>query len=88
HQLITNGPFAVVRHPMYLGVVLASIGCLLMYATWTTLLLCTLAPILIRRARREEVVLAQEFGAQWLEYCQRVPAFLPRLNPTKGHGRS
>jgi len=80
HQLITSGPFAFVRHPMYLGAILASIGSLLMYTTWTTLFFaCTFAPILIRRARREEAGLASEFGEEWVEYCRRVPAFFPRL---------
>lgn len=78
-QLVTNGPFAIVRHPMYLGLILAALGSLLIYATWTTLLFAGFAPIITFRARREESVLAAEFGEQWQEYCQRVPAFLPRI---------
>ena len=38
HQLVTSGPFAVVRHPMYTGIFLAALGVLLVYSTWTTLL--------------------------------------------------
>ena len=79
HQLITSGPFSVVRHPMYLGLILAAFGSLLIYTTWTTLLFASFAPLLIFRARREEAVLAAEFGEQWQEYCRRVPAFLPRF---------
>ena len=80
HQLITDGPFAFVRHPMYLGFILASLGSLFMYATWTTLFFaCSFAPILISRAHREESGLAAEFGEHWQEYCKRAPAFLPRL---------
>ncbi|MCU0486624.1 MAG: isoprenylcysteine carboxylmethyltransferase family protein [Anaerolineales bacterium] len=78
-QLVTQGPFALVRHPMYLGLILAAFGSLLIYHTWTTLLFACFAPALLKRARREEAALAAEFGAQWQEYCQRVPAFLPRL---------
>lgn len=77
HQLVTSGPYAFVRHPMYSGLILAAFGSLLIYATWTTLLFACFAPFLIIRARREEAVLASEFSEQWLEYCQRVPAFLP-----------
>ena len=78
-QLVTNGPFAIVRHPMYLGIILAALGSLLIYATWTTLLFACFAPLITFRARREEAVLAAEFSEQWQEYCQRVPAFLPRI---------
>ena len=78
-QLVTCGPFAIVRHPMYAGLILAAIGSLFIYHTWTTLFLACFAPFLIFRARREETTLAAEFGEQWLKYCQRVPAFLPRV---------
>lgn len=79
HQLVTSGPYAFVRHPMYSGLILAAFGSLLIYNTWTTLFFACFAPFLIIRARREDAVLATEFSEQWLEYCQRVPAFLPRF---------
>jgi protein-S-isoprenylcysteine O-methyltransferase Ste14 len=79
HQLITRGPFSIVRHPMDTGLMLAAIGALLMYATWTTLFFVCFAPLLSVRARKEEWVLAAEFGAQWSEYCKQVPMFIPRL---------
>ena len=79
HQLVTSGPYALVRHPMYSGVFLASFGGLLIYLTWTTLFLVCFAPLLIARAVREEKVLAMEFGEQWQEYCRRVPMFIPQL---------
>jgi protein-S-isoprenylcysteine O-methyltransferase Ste14 len=79
HQLVTRGPFAILRHPMYAGLILAALGSLLVYSTWTTLLFSCFAPFIIVRARREEAALAMEFGDQWREYCRRVPAFFPRL---------
>lgn len=79
HQLVTSGPFAIVRHPMYTGIFLAALGSLLIYSTWTTLLFAFFAPLISVRARREEYALAIEFGEQWKEYCKRVPAFFPRL---------
>ena len=79
HQLVTHGPFAIVRHPMYAGLILASLGSLLIYHTWTTLLFACFAPVLIFRARREEATLAAEFGEQWQKYCSHVPGFLPKL---------
>jgi protein-S-isoprenylcysteine O-methyltransferase Ste14 len=79
HQLVTNGPFAFVRHPMYAGLILAACGSLLIYHTWTTLLFALFTPALIFRARREETALTAEFGEQWQEYCKRVPAFFPHF---------
>ncbi len=83
HQLITNGPFAVVRHLMYAGLILAACGSLLIYHTWTTLLFALFAPALIFRSRREEAALAAEFSEQWQDYCKRVPAFFPKFGKEK-----
>jgi len=79
HQLVTSGPFAIVRHPMYAGLILAALGALLIYFTWTTLYFACFAPLTMVRARREEFALSAEFGEQWQAYCKRVPAFFPRL---------
>ena len=78
-QLVTSGPYAFVRHPMYVGLALAAWGALLIYLTWTTVYFAVFAPMLFLRARREEQALSAEFGEQWREYCKRVPAFLPRF---------
>ena len=86
HQLITHGPFALVRHPMYLGVLLTSVGGILLYRTWTFLFVLLHFPALLIRARREEWALAAEFDEQWAEYCHRVPAWLPRLTSAVDQG--
>jgi protein-S-isoprenylcysteine O-methyltransferase Ste14 len=78
-KLVTNGPFAIVRHPMYTGLILAAFGSLLIYHTWTTLMFACFAPALFFRARREEAALAAEFGEQWQEYRKCVRAFFPRF---------
>lgn len=78
HRLITTGPYAFVRHPMYLGVITAGIGGLLLYRTWAMLLFAVAMFGLTIRARREESTLAAEFGAAWEAYRRRVPAWLPR----------
>jgi protein-S-isoprenylcysteine O-methyltransferase Ste14 len=77
HRLITHGPFAFVRHPMYLGIILASVGGLLIYRTWTLVFTTVTFLGLVLRARREEQALAAEFGEQWEEYCRRVPGWIP-----------
>ena len=77
HRLVTDGPYAFVRHPMYTGLFLAALGSLLIYWTWTTLLLACFAPFTALRARREEQVLAVEFGEQWWAYARRTGKFFP-----------
>jgi protein-S-isoprenylcysteine O-methyltransferase Ste14 len=78
HQLVTSGPFTIVRHPMYLGLLIGAVGSLLIYLTWSTVAFTVFAPFVLLRACREERTLAEEFGEQWREYCNRVPAFFPR----------
>jgi protein-S-isoprenylcysteine O-methyltransferase Ste14 len=78
-QLVTTGPYAIVRHPMYVGLILSALGSLLLYTTWTTVYFACFAPLMFVRARREEQTLAAEFGEKWKNYCQRVPAFIPRI---------
>ena len=79
HRLIISGPYALVRHPMYAGIILASWGSLLIYRTWTCAVLAVMFLGLAVRARREEQVLAAEFGPEWEAYRQRVPGWIPRL---------
>jgi len=79
HQLVTHGPFAIVRHPMYVGLITAAFGSLLIYLIWTTAIFTFFAPFLLLRARREEQVMAAEFGEQWYVYCRQVPGWFPRI---------
>lgn len=81
HQLIQTGPYQYVRHPMYLGVMLAAAGALLIFRTWAMLFFTPLSLGIILRARREETLLAQAFGVGWQAYKKRVPAWIP--NPGK-----
>lgn len=79
HRLVTSGPYALVRHPMYLGILLTGLGGILMYRTWTLVFIALTGMGLVLRARREEQALAAEFGQAWQDYCRRVPAFFPRI---------
>ncbi len=78
HRLVTHGPFAYVRHPIYLGAMIAWGGGLLIYRTWTLVLMLLIIPELLVRARREERLLAAEFGERWEAYARQVPAWVPR----------
>ncbi len=73
-ELITNGPFSLVKHPLYTGVpflVLPWIGFLC--DTWLGLLVGAVLYIASRKySPDEEKLLSETFGAAWVEYCNRV----------------
>jgi protein-S-isoprenylcysteine O-methyltransferase Ste14 len=78
HRLVTDGPYAHVRHPMYLAQVLAVVGALLVYRTWATVFMLLMLPAPLVKARNEERLLLAEFGAPFRAYQATVPAWLPR----------
>lgn len=73
-QLITSGPYALVKHPLYTGVallVLPWIGFL--FNTWLGVVIGLVLYIGSRLfAPAEEKGLAKAFGTQWDTYCDRV----------------
>ena len=79
HSLKTDGPYALVRHPMYLGIVLFHLGASL--ALESPLLLGAtalfVAPFTAFRIGAEERVLKDAFGERYLRYAERVPALIP-----------
>lgn len=77
HKLIQNGPYRYVRHPMYLAVILAAFGALLIFRTWAMVLFSISSLGVIIRAKREERLLADELGEEWEIYKYRVPGWLP-----------
>lgn len=81
-QLVTTGPYAYVRHPMYVAVITSSFGILLLYRTWAGAILTFCMFGLVFRARREERVLANTFGPEWEAYAARVPGWVPRVLST------
>ena len=87
-RLVTSGPYSVVRHPMYVGLMIAAVGAALLYRTWATLAFVAFLPVLLFRARREEAALAGGFAEAWVEYCDRVPAWIPRRRDSADRLRS
>ncbi len=79
--LVTTGPYAVVRHPLYasIGLLVGSAGLALGSLTGTALAVGLYAASAIWRARFEDRVLSVNFGGAFEEYRARVPAFLPRI---------
>lgn len=78
HILVTDGPYGIVRHPIYLGIVLFMLGTGLV---WDRLPLALLAPAyavcFAIQLRVEESILTAHFGEEYVHYRSRVPALIP-----------
>jgi len=79
HRLVTSGPYRIVRHPMYAGLIAGAFGALLVYRTWTTVFVVAALPGAVRKAHEEERLLAEEFGDAYESYRRLVPRWWPRL---------
>ena len=80
-KLARSGPYAWTRNPLYLGSSLMGAGFVLAGGNWILALACVIlfAAIYWPVIRREEEFLRREFGADYDQYAQRVPLFLPRF---------
>ncbi len=78
-RMVEHGPYAIVRHPLYLAEEIALAGAILTYLSWQALALLALQLFFqYRRARNEERILASTFPA-YLAYLHRTPMWLPSL---------
>ena len=79
-RLATDGPYARIRHPQYVGFVLIMFGFLLQ---WPTLVTLAMFPVLVTMyvllALREERESQNAFGEAWRKYAAGTPRFMPRV---------
>ncbi|MFL6748718.1 MAG: methyltransferase family protein [Sphingomicrobium sp.] len=81
HQLVRTGPFAIVRHPIYLALLLYLISIAAALGHWQQLLLAMpfyLAGTTIR-IRDEEALLRAQFGEEHARYVRDVRALIPLI---------
>jgi protein-S-isoprenylcysteine O-methyltransferase Ste14 len=80
HELITTGPYALVRHPIYTGLLLAIIGTAVAGGKWRGLVAVLLVLIAIwRKLKLEEKWMSERFGETYQAYARRVAALVPHL---------
>ena len=78
-ELVQNGIYARVRHPLYTSVMLASLGWALAWVSWVALIpSLLLMPFFHSKARQEERWLREKFP-EYADYARRVPRFIPRF---------
>jgi protein-S-isoprenylcysteine O-methyltransferase Ste14 len=87
-NLITDGPFAYVRNPLYVGNMTIYVG----FGIMSNALMPWLAVVALvyfvfqysMIVSREEDHLRSAFGEEYVRYCTNVPRFLPRLTAYRG----
>jgi protein-S-isoprenylcysteine O-methyltransferase Ste14 len=79
-RVVSTGPYAVIRHPMYLGVIIMYLATPLALGSWWALPVFLLLPVvLVVRIRNEEKVLLRDL-AGYDEYCRKVRyRLIPRI---------
>ena len=77
--LITSGPYAVSRHPIYTGNLMAELGLGLAFAYWPLIVFTLLIslPAWYYRTMREEAMMVEHFGDRYRQYQTKVGRFLP-----------
>ncbi|MBV9772133.1 MAG: isoprenylcysteine carboxylmethyltransferase family protein [Bryobacterales bacterium] len=78
HELVRRGPYALVRHPIYSGLLLTMSGTAIFFGTFRGLLAVALAFAgWWLKSRMEEAFMLQQFGQQYREYQSEVKALIP-----------
>ena len=80
--LITHGPFAVCRNPLYVCSLVGVTGVAMLshHLVLMALVPLAFAGLFNALVRREEELLRTHFGAEYAAYCARTPRFLPRFS--------
>jgi protein-S-isoprenylcysteine O-methyltransferase Ste14 len=80
HQLIQSGPYAIVRHPIYSGFLLAMVGTAIAFGEVRGLVAVAVAFFgWYQKIRLEEAFMSEQFGEEYLSYKRRVKALIPFL---------
>ena len=78
-RLITSGPYAIVRHPLYLAEEIAVVGSYMIYASpWATAILILHGFLQLKRMQYEEEVLTEAFP-EYADYARRTARLIPGI---------
>lgn len=80
HHLVTTGPYATIRHPLYVGMFGWCIALPLLTANWIFLVICALTvAALLWRIPKEEQMMIEAFGDEYSAYMERTGRFVPKF---------
>lgn len=79
-KVVRTGPYALIRHPLYVGSLLSIMGFCFILGRWYNFLVVAALFffIYIPCIREEERKMGKDFAGEWEEYCCYVPRFLPQ----------
>ena len=78
HELVTTGPYGLVRHPIYTGALLAIIGTTVALGTIGGLVsIVLILAVFVRKIHLEEQVLGRHFGDKYAAYRNKTRALIP-----------
>lgn len=85
-HLVVSGFYRFVRNPMYVGVLIALTGEVLLFESRGLLLFAVLLGLGFHQfiSRYEEPTLARRYGDEYVRFKQNVPRWVPRLKPWQG----
>jgi protein-S-isoprenylcysteine O-methyltransferase len=81
HHVVDTGLYRRVRHPSYLGAIIAFFGCALALGNWLALVVVMVltVPAYLFRIHEEEAALADVLGAPYRDYQARTHRLVPGL---------
>lgn len=81
HELITDGAYKKIRHPLYLGNIIGFFAIPLVFNSWGALLIIifTTMPALIYRIKIEEEFMLEHFPDQYAAYMKKTKRLIPGL---------
>ncbi len=79
HRVVDTGPYRLIRHPSYTGLLAIELGLGIMLGTWLSIPGCLLPPLVAFAIRllTEERVLARELGEPYRDYMARTRRLIP-----------
>ena len=77
HELVTSGPYAFVRHPIYTGIILMAFGTALTGTIFGIGVFLIASIVFILRIRKEEKIMLGLFPNEYREYEKRTKRLVP-----------
>ena len=81
-SMVTDGPYHLMKNPMYFGTLLIGVGIIfVLFELWTILIfLIIYCLIYVPQVKKEEKVMLERFGDQYRNYCKVTPKYFPNIH--------